>query len=208
MASKRVNAGGSIDDIGIKHKRGIVTIPRSAFLVGAAGASTGLGVGTPAEAELLTTSELAGISMDTADEIYALIPNIWDANQAHDIEGRIVWVNMKAGAAAGVDWTMHVKGMGDAEAISDAKVSADGSAVFAASTATAVNVQRVTEWAPLSLLEAVAGEDNQWKTRNDPTLAVAVTLADKGDAAADEVRFVMAQLRYTREICDVQRRTT
>lgn len=165
---------------------------------------TALGVGTPGAVELLAAAEVAGVAMASLDEVYGKIPSLdaffkdWDRVRTaeggplhSDLQARICFSALNA-ADTGVDWTLHLKGFAASAVLSDAKSSADGTATFAAQTTLATALQ-YTEWRFLDCENALA---------DDEAAIAAVTLADSGDASADEVKLVGLEFRYTRDPWD------
>lgn len=152
-------------------------------LIGAGGASTSLGAGGQQE-EMQADAEVCGVSMDTGDEVYFLfdllaINELGFANRSKDLLCEVLFGSDGGTGDTGVDWTAHIKGFANAAALSDTKVAADGSITFPACTTGAAGNVMKTSRKGFNLTSGVFASDE--------FVGLAVTLADKGDAAADEL---------------------
>ena len=160
------------------------------------GVTTALGAGGGVLAEVsVAAAEINGLAMETGDELYWYLPiaalNGFDLTR--DIHAQVFFESKKTGATAGVDFTFVAKGIALGQVLSDAKVSPDGTITFAAAASASPGILCATEQAALQ----VAGELSA-----DKMVMFAVTLADDGDAAADDIVLLWVELTGTAQICD------
>jgi hypothetical protein len=156
---------------------------------------TGLGAGPAVAAEVVAAAEVAGVAMDTADELYFVVSKarLLEAgfDLEEDIHARVECAFTDSSAVANVDWTLHAKGVAAGAALTDAKSSADGVCTFPAIGSDAVGRVEATPWQPL----VAAGV-----FKDDLLVLFAVTLADKGTATADLTWLLGVTLRGQRRL--------
>lgn len=153
-----------------------------------------LGVGAPQVLEIETTTELAGLHMDTLDEAYFLadcIGELSDFNFNYNMAVQICFSSTKVGGATGIDFKFYAKGVADGIALTDAKVSPDATIVFPAmatnDTAKIHKTARLGFGPPGTFLD-------------DEFIQCCVELTDRGDAAALGVRVHALRLFGVRTI--------
>lgn len=176
------------DALNTKLEPFVLTVDR--FYRGMAGtidAPLSLGAGTPAIGELsVAVSELAGLRLDTADELYALIDvnelSHFDLNQ--DLHALATVESGKTGTTTGVILTMNLKGVSSAEAFTDAKVAPDSTITFPTFNCTASIPKDTAKQAAAAKGLFVA----------DRFIMLAITCTNKGDAAADDIRLLSITL--------------
>lgn len=188
---------GNIDDAAMQMGLGRKTImyhQMSTILVeGSPNLMAALGAGTPDVSEGgVAAAEQAGIKMDTADEVYGWVdPKELDINPNFDMLGQIVYQVGEASKSA-IDWLLSIKGVAAGAAASDAKVSPDGLATFAAGSNTTAGAIIVTEMRAFGLTKGVLADDE--------LLQICAELDDKGTATADNIWLVAVRLWFTRRL--------
>jgi hypothetical protein len=187
--------GGTHDDTYLQTKLGRLTrwYHQMAMTLteGAPNLITTLGAGTPAiGAGAVAASEQAGLLMDTADEAYGLIDvpgELGMMDMAKDLHAQII-CEVHEASKANIDWGLWLKGVANGQLLSDAKVSADGSAAFVAMSNTSIGQIVVSERKALNVAGLFAA---------DELIQMAVELTDKGTASADKVSLLAVRFSYT-----------
>lgn len=171
--------------------------------IDAAGASLGAGVPPVGEVSV-AAAEYMALPVDTGDEAYCLFDPQGDLGQfdlGKDIAAQIVFESANA-APTGIILAIAMKGVAEGVAVSDAKVTPDGSVTFATQNGGGAGLVKATNWAALG----VAGElhtETPALSGNfvpDQLIQVAVTLTDRGASAADQIRLIALRLRGTRRL--------
>lgn len=152
-----------------------------------------LGAGTPDISEAgVAAAEQAGIKMDTADEVYGRVDlKELDFNPNFDMLGQVVYQVGEA-SKSGIDWLLSIKGVANLAAESDAKVSPDGLATFAAGSNVNAGAIVTTEMRAFGLTAGVLADDE--------LLQIAAELDDKGTATADNIWLIAVRLWFTRRL--------
>lgn len=188
-------AGVHTADMGIEHKLRCLPL-NPVFHNGCTQDFLGFGAGTPLMAtEISAALELAGIALDTADEIYYLVDVLAELDLADldkDMWLELLFTTVKSSAHGGIDFKGFAKGFALGASLSDTLVSPDVSIVYPAQSV-AVALDIVKAMMPL-------GAAGTFKA--DELLGIVVELDDKGDGAANECILVKSRLWYTPEICD------
>jgi hypothetical protein len=150
-------------------------------------ADISLSQGTPT-LEPITTSEIAGLPMTTADEIAHILPIPWDMQVSQKVFGRIYFQHAAAGADAPV-FKVTSKFFGKQDAMTEFIAGADVSKTFTAHTCSTNNPSlEVTKW-----------EDLDWDdyiTDTDLLAAISIELDALGSASADECKLLGFELGY------------
>jgi len=188
--------GGGIGDDALNLKFGYdrVWFPQDAQgIILATG--TSYGAGAPVEGELSdTASELGGIALDAADEVYFMLnPRKWDADWTRDIHA-LVGFTLVTGSQTGIIFTLDMKGVAAGVLLGDAKVTPDVSKAFPTLAAVAVsNALNETLWTPMNVPGVFVG---------DSVIACALTMTSIGTAAADAIKLSYIDFRYTVGLTD------
>jgi hypothetical protein len=160
-------------------------------------ASITLSEGTPT-IEPITTSEIVGLPMDTADEIADIFPIPWDMNRDKKMLARIYFQHAAAGADT-PQFTFTSAFFAKQAAMTEFIANADKSTAFAAHTCSTTNPSlEVTVWTDLSW------ED--YLTDTDVLAAVSVELNALGSASTDECKLLGVEYMYQVEATDSLRR--
>lgn len=182
--------GGGVDDLALNlrlgHKRKWAVDMQG--LVRASGLS--LGAGTPGEGELSdTASELQGISLDAADEVYFMLdPLDWDIDLARDIQAAVAFT-LVTGTQTGIIFTLDMKGVANGQALGDCKVTPDATKIFPTLAANGVsNSINKTALASMGVPGTFAADD---------VIACALTMTNIGTAAADAIKLLYVEFVYT-----------
>ena len=155
-----------------------------------------LSQGTPT-VEPITTSEVVGLPMTTADEIAHIMDIPRGLNREEKVYGRIYFQHAAAGADTPVfKWTS--KFFKKQEAMNEFIANADKSTTFAAHTCSTNNPSlEVTNWTDLS-----------WESyieKTDIMYAMSVELDNLGSASADECKILGVELAWEREETELHR---
>lgn len=155
---------------------------------------TSYGAGAPVESELSdTASELGGIALDAADEVYFMLnPRKWDIDLTRDIQA-LVGFTAATGAQTGIIFTLDVKGVAAGQALGDCKSTPDATLIFPAKTAGVANALNETVFASLGVQGTFVG---------DSVIACALTMTSIGTAAADVIKLSYVDFRYTLGLTD------
>lgn len=146
-----------------------------------------LSQGTPT-LEPLTTSEISGIPMTTADEIAHVLPIPWDLRRDKPVLGRI-WFQHAAAGADTPGWIMTVKFFGKQDAMTEFIAGKDATVSFASHTCSTNNPSlEVTVWTDL--------EWDTYITTTDVLAAISIELNALGSASADECKLMGVELAY------------
>lgn len=163
---------------------------------------TGLAAGTPTlAAEVLATTHIKGIPLDTSDEIYWYLDvksALWEMDLLQDFQLGLSLYHT-GGADTGVDFTATIKGFAAGAAITDAKVAPDGSITFPAAALTAASFNEIGR-KNFGLTSGVFGQHSEHAAA-DVGVVVTLTLADRGTASANEIHLMAATLYGTRNSC-------
>jgi hypothetical protein len=146
-----------------------------------------LSAGTPT-LEPLTTSEIAGLPMTTADEVCHIMPVPWNLARDKKVLGRIVFQHAAAGADTPI-FKWGVKFFGKQDAMTEFVAGADTVTTFAAHTCSTNNPS----------LEATVWTDLDWDdylTDTDIMAAMHIELDDLGSSSADECKVIGVELAY------------
>lgn len=156
-----------------------------------------LSQGTPT-IEAVTTSEIVGLPMNTADEIADVFPIPWDMNRDKTMLARIYFQH----AAAGADtpgFIMTSKFWAKQQAMDEFIAGADKAVSFAAHTCSTTNPSlEVTVWTDLVW--------DDYLTNTDILAAISIELNDLGSAATDECKLLGVEYMYEIEATDKIRR--
>lgn len=153
------------------------------------------GVGGQKAQVSVAAVELNGLTMATGDDIYMWLDpkgDLWDFDLTKDLHVALVIESAGGAADADIDFTVHLKGVAATIALTDAKVSADGTITFDAVTITTVGGIQVVPAKHAN----VAGLFSA-----DEMILMAITLADSGDASADEIRLIAVRVFGTLKFC-------
>lgn len=170
-----------------KTKRLWLPIQTFAGLDNTGTADTSLSQGTPT-IEPITTSEIAGLPMTTADEICHVLPIPWDLDRDKKVLGRLIFQHAAAGADTPI-FKVGVKFFAKQAAMTEFVAGADTTKTFAAHTCSTNNPS----------LEATVWTDLDWDdyiTSTDVLAGVHVELDDLGSASADECKLLGLELMY------------
>lgn len=169
--------------------------------------NTGVSEGAGGATELtgaVAAAEMTRLPMATADELYFAfdcVCELGDFDLTKDIHCQVLFDTSGGAADTGIDFTAHAKGLLDGVAWTDTKVSADGTITFPAKTTTAgTGSIEKTAWQAFDIGAAAI--------ESDEVLGVAITLADSGDASADEIGLLAVRLRGERQACTDRRQQT
>lgn len=156
-----------------------------------------LNEGTPT-LEPITTSEIAGLPMTTADEVAHIMAIPWNLDRNKKVLGRIFFQHAAAGAdTPGFIWTS--KFFGKQDAMTEFISGADKSTSFAAHTCSTNNPSlEVTDWTDLSWEDYI--------TATDILYAMSIELNALGSASADECKVLGVELMWQIEATDQYRR--
>lgn len=178
-----------IRDKSIGWKEGRLYIPVKMFqgLDNNGTADISLSQGTPT-VEPITTSEVVGLPMTTADELAHIHAIPRDLNRDKKVLGRIYFQHAAAGAdTPGFIWTS--KFFKKQEAMTEFIAGADKSTTFAAHTCSTNNPSlEVTAWTDLSW--------ESYLTALDIMFAISIELNALGSASADECKLLGAEIAY------------
>jgi hypothetical protein len=208
MTERNTMAGGRIDDNAMQWKQGCICLKAK----GAEGldndgtSSVGLGAGAPTMEPMVAAAELVGMTLAEADELYWLIDleaEGIDIDPSKDLLAEVVCVHTGGAADTGLEATVTVKGVSAIEAITDGKVTPDGSYQWSTVDCGAVDAAVIFPKAPLNVAGAFATYDaDGFETARDRFLLVSFTYDTNGTAADDELFLRSVNLYYTRECCD------
>lgn len=161
--------------------------------------SISLSQGTPVMAPA-TTAEIAGMTMDAADEICDIFPIPWDMNRDKKMLARIFFQHNATGADT-PQFTFTSKFYGKAVALTEFVAGADKSTAFASHTCstTAASLE-VTVWTDLSW--------DSYLTNTDVLAAISLEANSLGSASADEIVLLGVEYMYELEATDSIRRRT
>lgn len=178
-----MTTGSVIDQVAIEGKLACIflSVHNSAGTLDADGVSAG--AGTTLLGPMTAALELHALQMDTGDELYWLIDKSqlwWFDLVNHDIMSQVVWGHRVGVADAGVDWVVDCKGFASLAAVTDTRVSPDGTCTHAAITH-AATVDAVEETAKLGF-NMDLGE-----LKDDAMIGFCCTLADRGATDANEI---------------------
>lgn len=142
-------------------------------------------------------SQLTGTTMATADEMYFILSpysDLWMADLTRDLQFRIAYQGGNA-ADASIVWKAHIAAMASGDDIVDAVASADKVITFPNQTIVATDDFMVTETRGFGLAgtEYVDSDGNPDKD----AIVICVELDSSGDASADELVFIYADLLFT-----------
>lgn len=183
-----------ISDRSMAWKVGRLYMPLRTFqgLDNADTSTQSLSEGTPT-VEPITTSEIVGLPMTTADEIAHIHAIPWDLDRLEKVFGRIYFQHAAAGAdTPGFIWTSAF--FAKQAAMTEFIANADKSTTFAAHTCSTNNPSlEVTVWTDLSW--------ESYLTATDIMFAISIELNALGSASADECKLLGAEIMYTRDAC-------
>jgi hypothetical protein len=146
-----------------------------------------LSAGT-ATLEPITTSEIAGLPMDAADEICHVMAIPWNINRNKKVLGRIFFQHAAAGADTPIfKWTS--KFFGKQDQLTEFIAGADVSTTFAAHTCSTTNPSlEVTVWTDLSW--------DSYISATDILYAMSIELDSLGSASTDECKVIGVELMW------------
>jgi len=188
--------GGLVVDkhIGWKLKKLWIPVVTFAGMDNNGTSTISLSQGTPT-LEPITTSELAGVPMDTADEVAHIFPIPWDLNREKKVYARL-WFQHASTDADTPGFIVTSKFFGRTDAMTEFIAGADVSTTFAAHTcSTNAASLEVTVWTDLSW--------ESYLTSTDMAAAISVELNALGSATADECKLLGIELGYEIEATDI-----
>lgn len=158
-----------------------------------------LSQGTPT-LEALTTSELAGLPMTTADEVCHIMPIPWNMARDKKVLGRIIFQHAAAGADAPV-FKWGVKFFAKQDAMTEFVAGADVTTTFTAHTCSTNNPSlEATDWTDLSW--------DSYLADTDIMAAMHIELDALGGASADECKVIGVELAWEIEATKAHRYKT
>lgn len=161
------------------------------FNMGGVLADAAQGAGAPVfAAHSVAASELVIMQVAAAgDEVYTFWPFPQDFDADYPLRFRI-WFSHSSTTADTPDWVLSYKALGDGDAITDAKDSADEDVAFAAAAvSTTANALEVLDW-----------EKSVSNTKIDSTdhaLMMALECNGLGGASANEIEVFGIEVEYT-----------
>ena len=143
--------------------------------------------GTPT-VEPITTSEIVGLPMTTADEIAHILPIPWDLNRDKNVLGRIIFQHAAAGAdTPGFIWTS--KFFGKQDAMTEFIAGKDVAITLPDHTCSTTNPSlEVTNWVNLDWEDYIVA--------TDVLMAMSIELNALGSSTADECKLLGAEIAY------------
>ena len=190
-----------IRDRAVGWKMGRLWIPIRVFqgLDNDGTATLTLSNGTPT-LEPITTSEIVGLPMTTADEIAHVLPIPWNLDRDKQVLGRLMFQHAAADADAPI-FKVTAKFFGKQDAMTEFIAGADVSVTFGAHTCSTTNPSlEVTDWTDLRW--------DDYIDDSDVLTGISVELDDLGGASADEIRLLGMELAYEIKATDIIRRKT
>lgn len=150
-----------------------------------------LSQGTPT-LEPLTTIEIAGLPMTTADEIHTVIPVPWDMDRTKKVFGRIYFFHYSTDADT-PGFKLGTLFFARQAAAAEIKGGVDVDTAFASHTCSTTNMSlEVTKWTDLSW--------DSYITDTDMLVGLALELDALGSASADECKVIGVELLYTLQL--------
>ena len=178
---------GYFDEVDMQYRRWCKVFYHNDFhtilVEGTPNLLNGLGAGTPSVlANSVAASELAAVALDSNDEVYCLLDLAeFFVNRETDFSAQLCF-EVAGTSETGIDFSMHMKGIVAGAAFSDAKSSADKSITFAAAVNTLAGELVITERRSFGFKKGSTHE-----LVSDDMIQFAITLDDKGTAAANEI---------------------
>jgi hypothetical protein len=205
MVAQGDMAGGNIGNDDLESKRCVKSLRFWDGVTWATGVSQGAG-GQIAPASV-AAAEWNVFTIAASDELYFRVPKAlwWDVDFRRDILAEIFYESAVAGDT-GISFQLDVKGVGAAEAFTDAKVTPDGTALWTGLATNAVaSAPSSSGLKPLNVQEKFATfADTIYPRRpsaEDLYLMFAFTAASIGTASADEIGIIDILLHCTWEPC-------